>query len=119
MRTAVFGYIALFSLCIVNNRVQAEGRPEVSICQPSDCQNVEEPIFERKGQTRDRLARLSHHNESVMKNFDALAIEIDNAFRKEKNLKPEEVLSIYQAVDFAAEKHRLQMRKNKERTPYI
>jgi guanosine-3',5'-bis(diphosphate) 3'-pyrophosphohydrolase len=55
----------------------------------------------------------------VLKNFDALQVEIDKAFRKQKILKADEVRLIYDAIDFAAEKHRLQMRKNKEKTPYI
>jgi len=97
----------------------ADGRPEVSICQPSDCQNVEDPLLTRSQQSREHVARLSHNNEIVMKNFDLLSSEIDNAFRKEKNLKADEVRSIFTAIDFAAEKHRLQMRKNKEKTPYI
>jgi|GEM_PF-451036 len=119
MRYTVFGYVAMVGLILAKDKIQGEGRPEVSICQPSDWQDVEDPVSQRKEQSREQMARLSHHNEIVMKNFDALASEIDNAFRKEKNLKPEEVLSLFNAIDFAAEKHRLQMRKNKDKTPYI
>ncbi len=99
--------------------IAADGRPEVSICEPSDSQNVEDPILTRSQQSRELIARLSHSNETVMKNFDLLASEIDHAFRKEKSLKADDVRSIFHAIDFAAEKHRLQMRKNKEKTPYI
>jgi guanosine-3',5'-bis(diphosphate) 3'-pyrophosphohydrolase len=99
--------------------VLSEGRPEVSICQPNDCQNVEDPLLTRSQSSRELLARLSHDNGVVLKNFDLLASEIDRAFRKEKMLKADEVRSIYDAIDFAAEKHKLQMRKNKEKTPYI
>src|SRR5579862_3260441 len=108
MRYTVFGYVAMVGLILAKDKIQGEGRPELSICQPSDWQDVEDPVSQRKEQSREQMARLSHHNEIVMKNFDALASEIDNAFRKEKNLKPEEVLSLFNAIDFAAEKHRLQ-----------
>src|SRR5690348_8623854 len=112
----VMGLLATASL-------PADGRPEVSICQPSDTQKdgqtVADPILARSQQSRDAVARLSHDNEIVMKNFDLLSAEIDRAFRKEKILKADEVRLIFSAIDFAAEKHRLQMRKNKEKTPYI
>lgn len=116
LKILMLGFMATATLA-------AEGRPEVSICQLTDTQrdgqNVEDPIQARGLQSRALLARLSHDNEIVMKNFDKLASEIDHAFRKEKILKADEVRSIFNAVDFAAEKHKLQMRKNKDKTPYI
>jgi guanosine-3',5'-bis(diphosphate) 3'-pyrophosphohydrolase len=54
-----------------------------------------------------------------MKNYDLLVGELDNAYRKGKSLKAEEIDAIFNAIDFAAEKHRLQLRQNKEKTPYI
>ena len=100
-------------------RVEGAGRPEVSICQPADCQNIEDLFTQRCQESRAYVARLAHNDEIVLKNYDLLAIELENAFRKDKSLKAEEVDSIFSAIDFAAEKHRLQMRKNKEKTPYI
>src|SRR5215475_11101626 len=102
----VMGLLATASL-------SADGRPEVSICQPSDNQKdgqtVADPILARSHESRSAIARLSHDNETVMKNFDLLSAEIDHAFRKEKMLKADEVRLIFSAVDFAAEKHRFQM----------
>lgn len=99
--------------------VKAEGRPEVSICQGNDCQHLEDPIRQQAEETRSHVGRTCHDNSIVMKNFDMLALELDTMFRKEKSLKAEEMRSILSAIDFAADKHRLQTRKNKEKTPYI
>jgi (p)ppGpp synthase/HD superfamily hydrolase len=110
---------AICCLIAATATVQGEGRPEVSICRPSDCQLVEDPLLERCQQSRELVGRLTKQNEIVMKNFDLLAAEVDNAYRKEKNLKAEEVRAIYAAIDFVAEKHKLQMRKNKKKTPYV
>lgn len=113
------GVLAILMMSAVSTVIASDGRPEISICQSSDPEHVEDPILTRKEESRTLVARLSHQNECVMKNFDLLTQEIDNAFRKEKTLKADEVRLIFNAIDFAAEKHRLQMRKNKDKTPYI
>ena len=111
--------LAALGLFIAKDMVRSEWCPEVSIYQSYDNQNVEDPILQRKEQSRELLMRLTHNNEIVMRNFTVLAMELEMAFRKEKKFKFEEICAIFNAIDFAADKHRLQMRKNKEKTPYI
>jgi guanosine-3',5'-bis(diphosphate) 3'-pyrophosphohydrolase len=69
--------------------------------------------------TRVRLAEMTHNNDTVMTNYDHLAEVLDIAYHKEKSLTLEQVEQICTGVDFAAEKHRFQTRKNKDKTPYI
>ncbi len=69
--------------------------------------------------TRIRLAEMTHSNDTVMKNYDNLSEVLNNAYSKEKSLTQAQVQQICEAVDFAAEKHRFQTRKNKDKTPYI
>jgi len=69
--------------------------------------------------SRAHLARLSHDHETVLKHFDQFADQLQRLYAKERGLKSEEVQAIFAALDYAADKHRLQMRKNKDKTPYI
>lgn len=80
-------------------------------------EQVEEKSVVQK--TRVRLAEISHNNVTVMTNYDNLAGILDAAYHKEKSLSLEQIEQICAGVDFAAEKHRFQTRKNKEKTPYI
>lgn len=125
MRNDVLKVLAMIFFTL-NLDVYGDGRPEVSICQPGesnnqhpDYQDIEDNICQLSRESRDHISRISYQNALVMKNYDLLANELDLIYRKEKSLKAEEMQCIFNAMDFAAEKHRLQTRKNKDRTPYI
>src|ERR1700722_4078144 len=91
----------------------------VSAGTPIEVVVVENPVQQTLQDTRKKLADLAHNNTVVMKNFDSLAEELHTAFQKEKSMTVQDVQEICSGVNFAAEKHRLQTRKNKEKTPYI
>ncbi len=69
--------------------------------------------------TREKLAALAQNDPVVMKHFDELVEVLNTAFSKEKSLSSKNVADICSGITFAAEKHHLQTRKNKEKTPYI
>jgi ribosome-associated translation inhibitor RaiA len=118
MRKNVLNILTLSAL-LGTAVIYAEGRPEISICQANDCEETETVIQQRKQKTRTFLAELAHNDATVMQQFDLLAAELDILYQKGKNLKIKEITKIYDAIDFATDKHRLQTRKNKEKTPYI
>jgi (p)ppGpp synthase/HD superfamily hydrolase len=94
--------------------------PTVSDAQPARVEHEAQDALVTVRQTsRAHLARLNHDHETVLKHFDQLADQLHRLYAKERSLKGEEVQAIYAALDYAADKHRLQMRKNKEKTPYI
>lgn len=96
-----------------------EESPKASLCQDDECDVIGDEVKQSMQVTRGRIAELAHNDPVVMKNFDALADVVNNAYRKEKSITAQEVAQICSGIDFAAEKHRLQTRKNKEKTPYI
>jgi len=96
--------------------------PHLSGSESSTPQSVyaaEDFFTDLAKRTRVRLTQLSHDNEQVLKYFDFLSLELEQIFRKEKSLKQQEVQAIYDAILYAAEQHRLQMRQDKEKTPYV
>jgi hypothetical protein len=96
-----------------------EEKPKVSLCQGTECHIAESPVQQTLQVTRKKLSELAHNDSVVMKNFDNLAEALHVAFQKEKSMTAQEIQDICSGVDFAAEKHRFQTRKNKEKTPYI
>ncbi|MGC1878023.1 MAG: HD domain-containing protein [Rhabdochlamydiaceae bacterium] len=98
----------------------AEEKPKVSFCQTAGSDDVaQNPVQQTVQQTRTKLAELAHSDLIVMKNFDNFAEVLSAAYQKEKSMTAQEIQEICSGIDFAAEKHRLQTRKNKEKTPYI
>jgi guanosine-3',5'-bis(diphosphate) 3'-pyrophosphohydrolase len=96
-----------------------EVAPKVSICQGDECQIVENSVHQTLQESRKKLAELAHNDFIVMKNFDNLSEVLYAAYQKEKSMTSQEIQEICSGIDFAAEKHRFQTRKNKEKTPYI
>lgn len=86
---------------------------------PSDEAVAEDAVATSLSQTRVKLSELARNNSIVLENYDAFAGALDYAYRKEKSVTAEEVKQICSGVEFAADKHRLQTRKNTEKTPYI
>jgi len=80
---------------------------------------TEDPVTASLKQTRVKLAELARSDSTVMVNYDAFSDALDYAYHKEKSMTAESVAQVCAGVEFAAEKHRLQTRKNPEKTPYI
>lgn len=80
---------------------------------------VVNPIEERFGESRQNLDRLAGHNALVLQRFDQLEVSLKNLYQDEHQLSADQVKIILDALDFAAEKHQFQMRKNEAKTPYI
>lgn len=96
-----------------------EEKPKISICSNEEHGMIEDEVNQMLEHSRKHVDQLVHSNAIVMQNFDLFADEIDHAYHKEKSMTASEIRSICEAVNFAADKHRLQTRKNKEKTPYI
>jgi guanosine-3',5'-bis(diphosphate) 3'-pyrophosphohydrolase len=96
-----------------------EEKPNVSVSQAEECGTIENPVVQNLQETRKKLADLAHNDPVVMKNFDNLAEILATAFQKEKSMTAQEIQEICVGVEFAADKHRFQTRKNQEKTPYI
>jgi len=94
-------------------------KPKVSIVQESEIVVTESPVQQPLLKTRKKLSELAHNDAVVMGNFDRLAEVLYTAFQKEKSMTAQEIEVICSGVNFAAEKHRFQTRKNKEKTPYV
>jgi guanosine-3',5'-bis(diphosphate) 3'-pyrophosphohydrolase len=69
--------------------------------------------------SRTVLNELVKGNKTCLEQFDLLAHELEKAYNQEGSLTSVDVEKILASVDFAAEKHKLQVRKNQEQTPYI
>ncbi len=80
----------------------------------------EDPVVEETlKRSRDHVAELAHNDHTVMEKFDLFSSALLKAYSEEHALTVSEIQEISRAIDFAAEKHRFQTRKNKEKTPYI
>lgn len=69
--------------------------------------------------SRERLASLAKNDSLVLERFDLFAQNLEALYREEHALTWEQFTTILDALDFAAEKHQFQTRKNKAQTPYI
>lgn len=75
-------------------------------------------VHRRLDGAQQKVGVLVNRNRTVMGEFDRLASLLKESM-EEKSLSKEAVMKIVDAIEFAAEKHKGQTRKNKERTPYI
>ena len=96
----------------------SDEKPKVLMCNSEDCE-MEDTVETSLEETRKKVSSLSKDNATVMEKYDAFAEVINTAYRKERSITAQEVQEICAGVEFAAEKHRLQTRKNAEKTPYI
>ncbi len=69
--------------------------------------------------TRESLMRDSLEDLSVANAFDNFVSDLLRMHQERLALSEEEIHRIFHAVEFAAERHRKQIRRNKEKTPYI
>ncbi len=95
-----------------------EEKPSVFLGHPQDSQNAD-AVATGLQVTRKKLVQLSHDNKTVLNRYDAFSEVLNLAYHKEKSVTAKEVEQIRTALEFAAEKHRFQTRKNPEKTPYI
>lgn len=117
MKKTLFPVLTVLTL-LTSVVAGAEEKPTVSFCQTeeSGVEDVGETALQN---TKCRLAELTHDDKVVMKNFEDFAAVLRNAYTKEKSITANEVRDICVSLEFAADKHRLQTRKNLEKTPYI
>lgn len=118
MKKNFLPYMALMALSCVAGFAN-EGKPKVALCQAPDCVVAENPASQALQDTRKKLSDMTHDDAVVMKNFDTLSEILLTAYQKEKSMTAQEIQEICRGIDFAAEKHRLQTRKNAAKTPYI
>lgn len=91
-------------------------KPKVSICQQLP---AERPIQEKIEETKALVSKIVRNDEIAMSQFDLLIEELNTAYYREKGITLHEAEEILQAIQFSAEKHRFQTRKNDLRTPYV
>jgi guanosine-3',5'-bis(diphosphate) 3'-pyrophosphohydrolase len=80
---------------------------------------VSESLEERIQRSRNDLVQSSKSDPLVLERFEQFVEHIQQLHLKEKALNREEVFLIFDALDFAAQKHEGQTRRNKAKTPYI
>lgn len=96
----------------------SDEKPKILICNSENCE-TEDIVKSSLENTRKKVSSLSHDNPTVMEKYDAFADVLNTAYRKERSMTAQEIQEVCVGVEFAAEKHRLQTRKNAEKTPYI
>lgn len=113
--------LTAFSLTTIGGFASEENSETVSesVQETGDVTVSETQVSETLKRSRDRVAELSHNDVVVMEKFDLFSGTLFQAYSKEKSMTASDLEEISQAIDFAAEKHRFQTRKNKEKTPYI
>lgn len=106
-------------MLVTTGAVANDEKPKVALC-PSVATNEEHSEEAQQiSKLRGRLRELVNNDRIVMRHFDIFAKELSKAFSKEKSLSEEKIEVICRTVAFAAEKHKGQKRKNKEKTHYI
>lgn len=93
-------------------------KPKISLCHSEECE-TEDVTKIYLEETRKKLEMLAKQDPVVMKYYETFAEALTTAYRKERSITAEEVKQLCTGVEFAAEKHKLQTRKNPEKTPYI
>lgn len=111
--------LTYFILAVMISSYADDVKPKVSICQESTQQFTKQIIQEKIAETRILVGKIVHVDEIVMTQFDLLAEELIVAYCREKGITLNEVEEILQAMQFSAEKHRFQTRKNDRKTPYV
>src|SRR5579862_2750029 len=111
MKKSMLSVLAVLSLSAAAVCADAE----TPVCATEECQ-AQDLVASGLKETRSRVAILAHEDAVVMKNFDAFAEILQAAYHTEKSMTAEQILEISSALEFAAEKHRFQTRKNPEKT---
>jgi len=113
----------VISAALVSGAATApDTRPKVSLHSTTKSEvskEVDEQLIADTEECRTELAQLAQNNALTMNAFDNLMEETLTAYRQERSLSQEDVLTILDGISFAAKKHDGQTRKNAEKTPYI
>ncbi len=80
---------------------------------------VLQEIEKHKSEAKKLVSEFSKEHEEVLNQFDLFAASLEDAYLAGEGLIHKDVHRIYDAVAFAAEKHRNQTRKDPLKTPYI
>jgi hypothetical protein len=96
-----------------------EEKPKVTFCASQQSAQMADSVSVSLQETRVKVSELAHNDPIVMCNFDTLSDILNTAFHKEKSMTEAEVQQICKGIEFSAEKHRLQTRKDAAKTPYI
>ncbi len=96
----------------------SDEKPKISLCHTEEGE-TEDAVKSTLVETRKKLSALAQGDAVVMKYFDTLADTLNTAYRRERSMTAQEVEKVCAGLEFAAEKHKLQTRKNAEKTPYI
>lgn len=94
-------------------------KPKVSLIQTEEEVSTEDVVYQSLQKTRAQVAGFAHDDPLTMKSFDSLAGVLSVAYHREKSMTAQEIEEVCIGIDFAAEKHRFQTRKNAAKTPYI
>ena len=110
--------ISLCSLVLAATGIQADvSQPEVVVIESGT--SVKKNFEERVKSSRVLVGQLSSEDKTVLEQFDLLANLLNKAYADEKTLTEPQVDKILLTLEFAAEKHRGQIRRSKDKTPYI
>lgn len=96
-------------------------RPHITFRSGSENAVVDQElnIDEKISLSRARLQVLAKGNKSCLEAYDLFCRELEKAYKEEKALSSTDINQILAGLEFAAQKHQLQVRKNAEKTPYI
>lgn len=116
------------SLCLAlflatSSIAMAEPYPEnsfVAELPPAPFREILSPeLGERFKEMQEVVSSLSHANPRVLAMSQTFLDKLKSAYCEGEGLIEKDVFRILQGVEFAAEKHREQVRKDTEKTPYI
>ena len=96
----------------------SDEKPKVSLCSTEESE-TEDAVKLCLENTRQKLNLLTHNDAVVASYYETFADTLNTAYRKERSLTAEEIQELCTGLEFAAEKHKLQTRKNAAKTPYI
>ena len=107
---------ALISAVILTEQI-----PLVAMSSPNEkgMEMFEENFSSHFMSCRESIEQLGKNNPLVMQQFDSFIQNLTQAYKAGEGFIDKDVLRILDALVFAAEKHRFQLRKNQNPTPYI
>lgn len=105
----------ILGCCFINLSYLA-ANPDTPQIEESCMQDCVDQLLD---EIKMKVSNLAHNDTVVMNTYDTFAKNIHRAYHQEKSLSASQVQNICYALEFAAQKHRLQTRKNPEKTPYI
>lgn len=107
-------FIAALILCSVNIATASDSCKE---CKQE--KTIVKNIDLQLASCRNTIQQLVNDNKKVLKQFDAFAQTLKNSYLAGEGLIDKDICLIIDAIQFSAEKHRVQTRKDPEQTPYI